>query len=118
MNIDFDEMLEHLESRVDKTVEAALGEGIKKGFIKTRESEMVIVRKADSDGFELHKSIVLDYLGGEKIEELQKENEYLKKEIVKLHEGIQSAKLTIQEFQGTFNRFLVRGGDESEMDTS
>lgn len=80
--------LKDIQILQQEIIENMLGEAIKKGIITTRDSKPVLVHDVASDKLLLRQSIVIDYLGAEKIEELEKENEYLKKLNGDLHKAL------------------------------
>lgn len=81
-------LVEEIKKQQNEAIEKALGEGIAKGFILVRQSDPMLIRAVGSDKVELRHSIVIDYLGSEKIEELEKENAYLKKINADLHNSL------------------------------
>lgn len=78
----------HIKIQQDEAIEAMLGDAIAKGIITVRQSNPVLVQHPLTDQVQLRHSIVLDYKGAERIEELEKENEYLKKLNGDLHNAL------------------------------
>lgn len=81
-------LLVKIKSEQDQAISDMLNVGLQKGYIKVRQSNPVLIQQIDSDVVSLKHSLVIDYLGAERIEELEKENEYLKKLNGDLHNAL------------------------------
>lgn len=82
------ELVRQIKAEQNEAIEKALGEGIAKGFISVRQSDPILIYSQDQDKVELRHSVVIDYLGAEKIEELINENNHLKKINSDLHNSL------------------------------
>lgn len=92
MSFEKDEYMSHLVAEIKKQSDQAISDmlnvAIEKGYISVRQSNPVLIQEYNSDKISLKHSLVIDYLGAERIEELEKENEYLKKLNSDLHNAL------------------------------
>lgn len=100
-------VLEDIKTQINDSIEFALGEGIKKGFIQIRQSDPVIIKEKDSDTIKLHHSICIDYLGAEKIDQLEKQVA----ELQKINSDLHSALTEFYE-KARPNRWLMRNQNQ------
>lgn len=84
----YEALVEDVKQQLNEVVEKMLGEAIKKGIIIVRQSDPVLVKEAHSDKVKLMYSAVIDYLGSEKIEQLERDLEYMKKLNGELHTAV------------------------------
>lgn len=80
-NPEMQSLLADIQRQQMATLESTLNQAIEKGFIKIRGSTPMLFKQVDADRIEFRQSIVLDYLGAERLEELEKEIDDLKKSI-------------------------------------
>jgi hypothetical protein len=78
-------LLADIRTQQNETIEEMLGDAIKKGIILVRQSEPMLFMSPDTIGLTFRHSAVIDYKGAEKIEELERDIEYLKKINADLH---------------------------------
>lgn len=91
MNFENDAMnslIAEIKIQQDKALSDMLGVGLEKGFITVRQSNPVLIRSAKTGEITFHHSLVIDYLGAERIEALEQENAYLKKLNGDLHKAL------------------------------
>jgi len=85
-------VLEDVKNQHYEIIEKVLGEAIKKGILIVRSSDPVLVMEYSPDKADkkvrLMQSAVIDYQGAEKIEELEKGLEYMKKVNADLHSAL------------------------------
>jgi hypothetical protein len=82
------DLLREIAIEQQEVISKMLGIAIDKGIITVRQSDPVLIRDVMSDKILFRQSMVIDYLGSEKIEELEKENAYLKKINSDLHNSL------------------------------
>ena len=87
-NTDIDGLIGVIKEQQDEVFNKMLAVGIEKGIISVRTSSPVLIKDKLTDKIVLKQSAVIDYLGAEKIEELENENAYLKKMNSELHAAL------------------------------
>jgi len=93
LNLDQSAFMESLVKEVkeqqNEVIEKMLGVAIQKGIIQVRQSDPVLAWEPKEEKVRLLHSAVIDYTGAEKIEELEKALEYMKKINSELHQALE-----------------------------
>ncbi len=84
----YERVLAQIREEQSQVISRTFADAIKKGIISVRESEPVLVQASSTDGVFLKNSIVIDYLGAEKIEQLEQALAYMTKVNSDLHKSL------------------------------
>lgn len=83
-----DALVKEIKIQQNEAIEKMLGDAIQKGIITVRQSDPILIQDPMSSFPKLRHSLVIDYLGAEKIEQLQQDVETLKKINGDLHTAL------------------------------